>query len=183
MSKYVKQLVADDIAKRLKSVNDAFIVSLVGMDANTGNSLRTVFAEKQINLLVVKNSLAKRALSGTSLAAALGSLDGSCAFCWGASDVVGLAKEIVRLTKDKNFKELKILGGTMDGEALTAEQSVEVSKWPSREEQISLLVGQIVGVGSGLSGQLIGTASAIASQMKQLADKNGDVPAEETTAA
>jgi large subunit ribosomal protein L10 len=184
MSKYVKQLVTNDIAKRLEGVHDAFVVSLVGMDTNAGNSLRTAFAEKQISLLVVKNSLAKRALIGTPLEAALGSLDGSCAFCWGASDVVGLAKEIVRLTKDKNFKELKILGGAMDGEALTAEQAVKVSKWPSREEQISLLVGQIVGVGSGLSGQIIGPGSAIASQVKQLADKEDDtIPVEETTAA
>ncbi|MDR1384229.1 MAG: 50S ribosomal protein L10 [Planctomycetaceae bacterium] len=183
MSKYVKQLVADDITKRLEGVQNAFVVSLVGLDTNTGNSLRAAFAEKQINLLVVKNSLAKRALSDTPLKAALGSLDGSCAFCWGASDVVGLAKEIVRLTKDKSFKELKILGGAMDGEALTAEQAIEVSKWPSREEQISLLVGQIVGVGSGLSGQFVGAGSAIASQIKQLADKESDVPAEETTAA
>jgi len=182
MSKFVKQLVTDDIAKRLKGVNDAFVVSLVGMDTNTSNSLRNVFAEKQINLMIVKNSLAKRALVGTPLEAALGSFDGSCALCWGASDVVGLAKEIVKQTKEKAYKDLKILGGAMDGEALSAEQAVEVSKWPSREEQISMLVGQIIGVGAGLSGQLIGSASAIASQIKQLAEKE-DAPAEEATAA
>ena len=33
----------------------------------------------------------------------------------------------------------------------------EVSKWPSREEQISILVGQILGPGARLAAQLIGS--------------------------
>ena len=184
MSKYVKQLVSDDISKRLINVNDAFLVSLVGMNMNTNNRLRTTLSEKNINLMVVKNSLAKRALKDTRLASIFDHVEGACAICWGATDAVGLAKEIVKLTKDKQYQEFKLLGGAMDGEALTAEQAVEVSKWPSREEQISLLVGQIVGVGAVLSGQLIGAGGAIASQIKQLAEKEGEtVDAEPTTAA
>ena len=182
MSKYVKQLITDDIAKRLEGVNDAFVVSLVGMDTNTSNVLRTLLAEKQISLMVIKNSLIKRALQNTSLAAMLEAVGGSCAVCWGASDVVGLAKELVRLSKDKQFKALQICGGAMDGESLTAEQAAEVSKWPSREEQISLLVGQIVGVGATLSGQLIGPGAMLASQVKQIAEKDGETAPEEAAA-
>ena len=182
MSKYVKQLISDDIAKRLEGVNDAFLVSFVGMTTNINNQLRTALAEKQIQLMIVKNSLAQRALKDTPLAAMFDNVTGSCAVCWGASDVVGLAKEIVRLSKEKQFKEFKLCGGAMDGEALTAEQAAEVSKWPSREEQISLLVGQIVGVGATLSGQLIGPGAMLASQVKQLAEKNGETATDEVAA-
>jgi len=182
MSKYVKQLISDDIAKRLEGVNDAFLVSLVGMNTNINNQLRTALAEKQIHLMIVKNSLAQRALKNTRLAAMFDNITGSCAVCWGANDVVGLAKEIVRLSKERQFKEFKLCGGAMDGEALTAEQAVEVSKWPSREEQISLLVGQIVGVGAVLSGQLVGPGSMLASQVKQLAEKDGETVVEEVAA-
>ena len=182
MSKYVKQLISEDIAKRLEGVNDAFAVSLVGMDTNTNNVLRTALAEKQIHLMMIKNSLAKRALKDTPLAALFDHVTGSCAICWGASDIVGLAKEIVRLSKEKQYKEFKLVGGAMDGEALTAEQAVEVSKWPSREEQISILVGQIVGVGATLSGQLIGPGAMLASQIKQIAEKDAEATAEEVAA-
>ena len=182
MSKYVKQLISDDIAKRLEGINDAFVVSLVGMSTNINNQLRTALAEKQINLMVIKNSLAKRALQDTLLAALSESVNGSCAVCWGASDTVGLAKEIVRLTKEKQFKEFKLCGGAMDGEPLTAAQAAEVSKWPSREEQISLLVGQIVGVGATLSGQLVGPGAMLASQIKQIAEKDGETATEEAAA-
>jgi Ribosomal protein L10 len=180
MSKYVKQLITDDIAKKLEDVNDAFVVSLVGMDMNTNNVLRTALAEKKINLMVIKNSLAKRALANTPLAAMFDGIKGSCAVCWGASDVVGLAKEIVRLMKEKQFaKTFQLCGGAMDGEYLTAEQAAEVSKWPSREEQISILVGQLVGVGATLSGQLIGPGAMLASQIKQIAEKDGETAVEE----
>jgi len=182
MSKYVKQLISDDIAKRLEGVNDAFLVSLVGMNTNINNQLRTALAEKQIHLMIVKNSLAQRAMKDTPLAAMFDNITGSCAVCWGASDVVGLAKEIVRLSKEKQYKEFKLCGGAMDGEALTAEQAAEVSKWPSREEQISLLVGQIVGVGATLSGQLVGPGAMLASQVKQLAEKDGETTTEEVAA-
>jgi len=182
MSKYVKQLLSDDIARRLEGVNDAFVVSLVGMDTNTNNVLRTALAEKQIHLMMVKNSLARRALKNTPLAPMFEVAAGSCAICWGAGDVVGLAKEIVRLTKEKQFKEFKLVGGAMDSDALTAEQAAEVSKWPSREEQISLLVGQIVGVGATLSGQLLGPGAMLASQIKQIAEKDGETATEEVAA-
>ena len=182
MSKYVKQLISDDIAKRLEGINDAFVVSLVGMNTNINNQLRTALAEKQIHLMVIKNSLAKRALQATPLAPLFESINGSCAVCWGASDAVGLAKEIVRLTKEKQYKEFKLCGGAMDGEALTAEQAVDVSKWPSREEQISLLVGQIVGVGATLSGQLVGPGAMLASQIKHIAEKDTEASTEEVAA-
>ncbi len=182
MSKYVKQLISDDIANRLSNVNDAFVVSFVGMDTNTNNKLRTALAEKKINLMVIKNSLGQRALKDTPLAAMFENVAGSCAVCWGASDVVGLAKEIVRLTKEKQYKDLKLCGGAMDGEALNAAQAIEVSKWPSREEQISLLVGQIVGVGAGLAGQFVGPGAMLASQVKQIAEKDGETVVEEAAA-
>jgi large subunit ribosomal protein L10 len=46
----------------------------------------------------------------------------------------------------------------------------EVSKWPSRQEQISLLVGQILGPGATLSGQLVGPARKIAGQVKKMVE-------------
>ena len=62
----------------------------------------------------------------------------------------------------------------MDGERLSAEEVDQVSKWPSRDEQLSLLVGQILGPGSHLAAQLIGPGGALASQIKQKAEEDGD---------
>ena len=78
---------------------------------------------------------------------------------------------------------VSVLGGVMDGEAFTAAEAVDISKWPSREEQIAILLGQITGVGSKLSSQLIAGGANLASQIKQRWDKDGEEAAEEAPAA
>jgi ribosomal protein L10 len=62
----------------------------------------------------------------------------------------------------------------MDGETLSPDQVEEVSKWPTRAEQISMLVGQILGPGGQLAAQLAGPGGALASQIKQKAEEEGD---------
>ncbi len=71
----------------------------------------------------------------------------------------------------------------MDGEAFAAPQAIEISKWPTREEQIAILLGQITGVGSKLSSQLTSGASNLASQIKQRWDKEGEEEAAEAPEA
>ncbi|MEL6110159.1 MAG: 50S ribosomal protein L10 [Planctomycetota bacterium] len=171
MSKYVKELVARDIKRRLDGVQDAVLVSCVGMDANTTNELRGELAEKNISMFVVKNSLARRATEGTSLAPAFEGASGSIAICYGGEDFVSLVKEVVRLDKDDDkFEKFVASGGVMDGDRLDAEGVKAVSKWPSREEQISMLVGQILGPGSQLSAALLGPGKMLNSQIKQIGE-------------
>jgi ribosomal protein L10 len=55
----------------------------------------------------------------------------------------------------------------MDGETVSAERLREISKWPNRQEQLSILSGQILGPGANLSAQLRGPAGQLASQVKQ----------------
>ena len=81
------------------------LVSYVGMDANATHQLRTELSEKNINMMVVKNSLARRATEGTSIAPAFEGANGQVAVCWGSTDFVSLVKEIVRLDKNKELSK------------------------------------------------------------------------------
>ena len=171
MSKFVKQLVANDIANRLDGVQYLMLVGLTGINANKTVQLRAGLAEKGINLRVIKNSMAKRATQDTPLAPAFDNMTGAYALCWGSTDVVALAKELVKLTKDRTLQGFEIRGAVLDGEALGPAQAMEVSKWPTREEQIAILLGQILGVGATLSGQFIAFGGKLASQIEQLAGK------------
>ena len=67
MSKYVKNLVTDHLRKQLDGVGDALLVNTIGLNANANNVLRAELAEKGIEVLVVKNSLAARATADTAL--------------------------------------------------------------------------------------------------------------------
>lgn len=172
MSKYVKDLVTRDIQRRLEGVEDAVLVDTTGMDANTTNELRGELADKNISIYVVKNSLARRATEGTSLASAFEGASGPVAVCWGGDDFVSLVKEVVRLDKDEEkYEAFSANGGVMDGEHLDADGIKAVSKWPSRQEQLSLLVGQILSPGATLSAAMLGPGKMLNSQIKQIEEK------------
>lgn len=172
MSKFVKELVTRDIKNRLDGVADAVLVSTVGMDANTTCDLRTELSKKDITMMVVKNSLARKATEGTSLGPMFEGADGQLAICYGGSDFVSLVKEVVNLDKDEEkFENFTAEGGVMDGERLDADGLKAVSKWPTREEQISMLVGQLLGPGATLSAALLGPGKTLASQMKKKSEE------------
>jgi len=153
-------------------------VNVVGLDANKTVVLRKRLRDKQMKLLVVKNSLAKRASEGTPLAAAFEGSEGTLAVLWGGEDVVSMAKEVVEIQKSGQFEPFEPRGGVMDGEHLTADLVKDISKWPSREEQLSLLMGQILSPGANLSAALLGPGAKLASQIEKKSEE-AESPAEE----
>lgn len=171
MSRKVKDLLTQDLSKRLTGVEDCVVANVIGMDAESTSSLRRRLREKNISLMVIKNSLARRATAGNSLAPAFEGLDGTAAVMWGSEDFVTLVKEVTELDQDaEQFEKFQTRGGVMDGEKLDTEAVKAISKWPSREEQLSMLVGQMLGPGAQLSAQLIGPGAALASQIKQVGE-------------
>ena len=78
-----------------------------------------------------------------------------------------MAKEISRLAKDEQYEAFEARRGVMAGEPLSAEKVAEVSTWPSRGEQLSLLVAQILGPGATLAAQLVGPAGTLVGQVAQ----------------
>ena len=170
MSKFVKDLITDQLKRELDGVEDLLLVNVIGLSANSTSSLRKQLREKNIKLMVIKNSLARRATEGTVLAPAFEGSAGTLAMVWGATDIVALAKEVVRLAGDKEFEKFEARGGVMGGAALKPEEVKEVSKWPSREEQLSILLGQILSPGANLVSQLTSVGGALASQIEQKAE-------------
>ena len=170
MSKYVKNLITGDIHSRLEGVSDAVLVNVIGMDSGSTYQIRKNLREKNIHMLVVKRSMASRATEGTSLRPMFDNREGSMAIVWGSEDFVSLAKEIAAIDKSKTFEKFEIKGGVMDGDALSPEQVLAISKWPSRLEQISILVGQLLSAGSTLSAQLLSPGSKLASQIEKMSE-------------
>ncbi len=167
MSKYVKDLVTKDLAQRLSGVEDALLVNVVGLDANRTVQLRKRLRDKQMNLLVIKNNLARRACEGTPLSAAFDGAAGTLAMLWGGEDLISLAKEVIEIQRSGQFAPFEPRGGVMDGEHLSAEMVKDISKWPNREGQLSLLLGQILSPGAMLCSQLLAPGGALASQIEK----------------
>lgn len=156
MSKYVKDLLAKDISNRLEGVTDCVLANVIGLDANTNVALRKRLREKEIRLLVVKNSLACRATEGTALAPAFEGITGTNAVLWGAEDFVSLVKEVEELDKDEAFDDFKTRGGIMDGEQLSPERVTEIDRTAthryhvtmSKNSQLNLFVVDLGSIGA-----------------------------------
>jgi large subunit ribosomal protein L10 len=168
MSKQLKNLISAEVSKRLSGVSDALLVNVIGLNSANTFTLRRELRSKNIHLLVVKNSLARRATEGTPLAGAFdGGGEGSLAVVWGGEDFVSLAKEVVEIQKKPEYEKCQARGGVMEGEKLTAEKVKEISKWPNRVGQISILLGQILSPGAQLLSQLGSPGGALASQIEK----------------
>jgi len=167
MSKQIKNYIAEEVKKRLQGVNDALLVNVIGLDSANTFNLRRELRSKNISLLVVKTSLAKRATEGTPLARAFDDTEGSLAVVWGAEDFVSLTKELVALHKKPEYEKFTAKGGVMEGERLTPEKVADISKWPNRVGQISIILGQIMSPGATLLSQINAPGGKLMSQVKK----------------
>lgn len=172
MSKYLKNLMTRDLAQQLDGVQDALLVNVIGLTANSTCQLRKQLREKNVRLMVVKTSLARRATEGTPLAAAFDNMEGTLAVLWGSDDIVSLAKVAMDLQNDRELPAFAARGGVMDGEPLNAERVAAISKWPNREGQIRILVGQIQAAGGKLMGAINAPGSLLASQLKKISEES-----------
>lgn len=171
MSKAVKQLLMDDLVERVGEVRELLVIDSSRLDAVTANRFRLDLREKAITALTVRNSLAKRAFQRLGFDALDPFLEGPTTLVWGGEDIVALSKEIARWARE--VEPLQIKGGALEGAPLTAAEVEAVSKWPTREELLSIVAGQVLGVAGEIAGQLVGPASQLASQVEKLIEQQG----------
>ncbi len=167
MSKYVKDLIVQDLRKRLDGVDNCLVANMIGLDSTQTYELRKRLRGKGISVLVVQNGMMRRAAEGTALAPAFEGVAGTNAVVWGAEDFVSLVKEVIELDKDEQYKAFEARGGVMDGEPLSAARVKEISTWPSRTEQLSILSGQLTAPWRRLQSQLTSPGGKLASQIQQ----------------
>ena len=123
MSKIVKNLLIDDLRTKLQGVSDCLLVNVIGLNSEKTAKLRSELRKKNIQLQVIKNSMARRAAEGTAIAPAFDGMEGSLAIVWGSEDVVSLAKEVIRLAEAKEFQGLE--QGEGGASEATAEPAAE----------------------------------------------------------
>jgi large subunit ribosomal protein L10 len=171
MSKYVKELMMNQLRSDLDGSRSLLILDLKGLEANAEHHLRRDLRKKSIRLRVLKNSLARRVFSDLGMGKLSKFLEGPSAIAWGGDGVAELAKEIS--THVKNLKTPVIKGGAVDGVIVGPEQVDDITKLPSREvligQVIALLLGparQALSLVSSPSGTLVGQLEALAKRQQ-----------------
>ena len=177
MSRPVKNLIVDSYRRRFDGHTGAVLVDLRGVGANANNAMRADLASKGIRVTVVKNRLARVALSGTPLEPATRLLEGACAFVYGGETAVEVARELRKY--EKEIPNLEFKGAVLEGELFGPDEIEALSNYPTRDEAIANLAGLIQSPGRNLAGQITGPGSRVASLVEAIKDKkeSGDLAA------
>ena len=154
MSKYVKELMMDQLKSDLDGNRSLLIVDLKDLDAIAEHNFRRDLRKKSIRLRVLKNSLARRVFSDMGMDGLSKYLEGQSAVVWGGEGPSELAKEIT--IQFKTLKKPQIKGGAVDGVVVGPEQVEDITKLPSRE----VLIGQVLSLLLGPAQQTLSLADA-----------------------
>ena len=170
MSRYVKELLEQELANKFADVADFLVVETKGVSGNENNEMRGILKSKGIKLTVVKNAMMRRALSSQDRSSATSLFEsGPCTVAYGGDSVVDVAREIANWRK--KIEVLSIKGAFVEGVVMGSAEAESLSKLASRPE----LQGQVVMLaqsrGARVCGALMSAGGIVAGCIKGLIEK------------
>jgi len=184
MSKQVKDLITRELSSRLKGLEGVAVINPRGIDATKNNGIRRRLHAKGLRMMVVKNTLARRATEGSKLKGFDRLLDGPSAVIYGTAEASIPSIARVVLDEKKADDKIELRGVFFDGEVYVGDKGVErVSKFPTREEAIGKIVSAILGPGAKLAGALKGPGGKLGGILKTIQEKATDAGGADAGAA
>lgn len=148
--------------------NSVVVVANGGLTVAEMESLRGELRQAGASMKIVKNRLAKIAISGKPAEKLSDIFQGPTALAF-SEDPVAAAKAVKKFAKDN--EKLKILGGAM-GEEILDEKGVEaLASMPSREELIATIALRLVGQASQVAQRLTAPGSQLAGAIDVIREK------------
>lgn len=136
MTKAEKTALIDNLSAEFKASNAIIACDYKGLSVKELESLRANARAQNIRVQVIKNTLASIALKNSSIEGL--ELKENNIFAWG-EDQIALAKVISKFSSSVGGK-LVIKTGYLEGEVVDAKHIDAVSKLPSKEELIGMLL-------------------------------------------
>jgi large subunit ribosomal protein L10 len=170
MSKPVKSLIEKELVVKFKDVETVAVINPRGINAIKNNLIRRKLRENGLKMTVVKNALAKRATASSKLKGFETLLEGPSAIIFGKASASAIARLL--LEEKKTDDKIELRGIFFDGEVYAGDDGVKkVSKFPTREEAIGLVIAAALSPGRKLAGIFKGQAGKIASIIKTIEEK------------
>jgi large subunit ribosomal protein L10 len=135
MNRTEKQQVVDDLRAKLADATAIYYTDFTGLNVKRMTDLRRRFKQAGVQYVVIKNTLALRAVNESGLVAER--LKGPTGIVVTTDPVAG-AKVLTEFAKENDQKPA-IKGGVFDGRALAVEQVKALAEMPSREQLLSQL--------------------------------------------
>jgi large subunit ribosomal protein L10 len=168
LNKEEKIRVVSELQGKFGKAKGIIFTDYRGLNVEEITGLRNDLRESSLEYRVIKNTLARRAAEGTPVDSARDIFSGPTGIAVGYDDPVLLAKKVLDFSNKNNKLEVK--GGIIEGGICTPEQIKTISELPSREIQLSMLVGAMQSPMSKLASALNATLSRFIYALEALKD-------------
>ena len=132
-----KKAAVEEISAGIANAQTMVIAEYRGISVASMTELRANARKESVYLRVLKNTLARRAVEGTSFAGLADQMVGPLVYA-ASEDAVAAAKVLHQFAKKDD--KIVIKAGSYNGEVLNVAQVGELASIPSREELLSKLL-------------------------------------------
>jgi len=176
ISRKKKEQLIQKYVDQLNSSEAIIISDYRGLTVSELQELRAKIREVEGSFAVVKNTLARRALSDAGLPVPEDMLFGPIGLGFCGSNIPGVAKAFTEFAKTN--EELEIKGGLMGSKIISDEDIKSLAKLPSLEVLQAQLLGLINAPASQLVGVVSGGVRQVVNVIHAYSETGGEAPAE-----
>jgi large subunit ribosomal protein L10 len=165
MNRQEKAAQIEDVGALVAKAGSIVVAEYRGLNVDAVTRLRRQARDQGVQLRVLKNTLARRAMTGTSYAGLTEKLVGPLVYGF-SSDPVGAAKVIAKFAKDND--KLVVKAGALPNYVMDAAGIKALATMPSREELLATLmatmqapIGQFVRTLNEVPSRFVRTVAAV----------------------
>jgi len=163
MSKTERQATVESLAEQLKASPNVFVTDFQGLNVARMTELRRRLRAAGGRYVVVKNSLAQRALAANGLPAFPAAFKGQVGLVLAGSDPLPSAKVVGEFAKE--FQKPSVKAGLVDGAAVEPAYVKRLGEIPSRDVLLATFAGAL----NSVLYQVVGALEALKAQRDQQA--------------
>jgi len=174
MNRTEKQTVVDALTAKLAEARAIYVTDYQGLTVGRVTDLRRRLHKAGVDYLVVKNTLALRALKAAAVPGLDTHITGPTAFALSQGDAAAAAKVLTDFAKE--FAKPVLKAAIVDGRAVTPDQVKRLAALPPREVLLAELAGTMqaplagfLGALSGLLSTFVGAVEALRAQREHAA--------------
>ena len=153
-TKAQKQESVTALAAKLRSSPSVYVTDFTGLNVARITDLRRRLRAAGVEYVVVKNTLARRALSDAQVVGLDAHLEGPTGLVLAGSDPIGAAKVLAQFQKEHERPAIRV--GRVEGKTVTPEQVKRLAALPDRQGLLAQLGGALQGPMAGFVGAMNG---------------------------